>query len=80
MLGHRVILIIVGTTSFGDAGITHVGNPPKHHLFTVSGVWVNRRIRSKGKQVQAEPADLSTQTRAASVDLMGLPESGAVVG
>ena len=72
--------MLAGALNFGDAGITHVGNPPKHYLLTVSGVWVNRRIRSKGKRVQAEPADLSTQTRAASVDLKGLPESGAVVG
>ncbi len=72
--------MVVDVLNLGDAGITHVGNPPKHHLFTISGVWVNRRIRSKGMRVQAEPADLSTQTRAASVDLKGLPESGAVVG
>ncbi len=72
--------MVVDVLNLGDAGITQVGNPPKHHLFTISGVWVNRRIRSKGKRVQAEPADLSTQTRAASVDLKGLPESGAVVG
>ena len=72
--------MVVDVLNLGDPGITHVGNPPKHHLFTISGVWVNRRIRSKGKRVQAEPADLSTQTRAASVDLKGLPESGAVVG
>ena len=72
--------MVVDVLNLGDAGITHVGNPPEHHLFTISGVWVNRRIRSKGKRVQAEPADLSTQTRAASVDLKGLPESGAVVG
>ena len=72
--------MVVDVLNLGDAGITHVGNLPKHHLFTISGVWVNRRIRSKGKRVQAEPADLSTQTRAASVDLKGLPESGAVVG
>ena len=72
--------MLVGLPNLGDAGITHVGNPPKHHLFTISGVWVNRRIRSKGERVQAEPADLSTQTRAASVDFMRLPESGAVVG
>ena len=30
--------------------------------------------------MQVQLADLSTQTRTASVDLMGLPESGAVVG
>jgi hypothetical protein len=54
--------MVVGALNLGDAGTTHVGNPPKHNLFTVSGVWVNRRIRSKGKRVQAEPADLSTQT------------------
>ena len=72
--------MVVDVLNLGDAGITHVGNPPKHHLFTVSGVWVNRRIRSEGERVQAEPADLSTQTRAASVDCMRLPESGAVVG
>jgi len=72
--------MVVDVLNLSDAGITHVGNPPKHHLFTVSGVWVNRRIRSEGERVQAEPADLSTQTRAASVDLKGLPESGAVVG
>ena len=72
--------MVVDVLNLGDAGITHVGNPPKYQLFTVSGVWVNRRIRSKGERVQAEPADLSTQTRAASVDFMRLPESGAVVG
>ena len=72
--------MVVDVLNLGDAGITHVGNPPKHHLFTVSGVWVNRRIRSEGERVQAEPADLSTQSREASVDLKGLPESGAVVG
>ena len=72
--------MLVGLLNLGDAGITHVGNPPKHHLFTVSGVWVNRRIRSKEERVQAETASLIQQTRAASVDLKGLPESGAVVG
>jgi hypothetical protein len=45
-----------------DADTTHVGNPPKHHLFTVSGVWMNRRIRSKGKRVQAETESLIQQT------------------
>ena len=55
-----VIQMLAGALNFGDAGITHVGNPPKHYLLTVSGVWVNRRIRSKGERVQAEPADLST--------------------
>ena len=54
--------MVVGALNLGDAGTTHVGNPPKHRLFAVSGVWMNRRIRSKGKRVQAEPADLSTQT------------------
>ena len=51
------------------------------------GMWVSKRFRcalqnwaGKEERVQAEPADLSTQTRAASVDLKGLPESGAVVG
>ena len=54
--------MVVGALNLSDAGTTHVGNPPKHNLFTVSGVWVNRIIRNKGKRVQAEPADLSTQT------------------
>ena len=54
--------MVVVALNLSDAGTTHVGNPPKHNLSTVSGVWVNRRIRSKGKRVQAEPADLSTQT------------------
>jgi len=46
-----IIQMLVGLLNLGDAGITHVGNPPKHHLFTVSGVWMNRSIRSKGKRV-----------------------------
>jgi len=54
--------MVVDVLNLGDAGITHVGNPPKHH-FTVSGVWVNRRIRSKGKRVQAETAGLIQQTK-----------------
>ncbi|HBM54200.1 MAG TPA: hypothetical protein DDZ97_13970 [Deltaproteobacteria bacterium] len=48
--------------NLGDAGTTHMGNPPKYHLFQVSGVWMNRRIRSKGKRVQAETASLIQQT------------------
>ena len=55
--------MVVDVLNLGDAGITHVGNPPKHHLFTVSGVWVNRRIRRKGKRVQAETAGLIQQTK-----------------
>jgi hypothetical protein len=54
--------MLVGLLNLSDAGTTHVGKPPKYHLFQVSGVWVNRRIRSKGKRVQAESADLSQQT------------------
>jgi len=53
---YRVIQMLVGLLNLGDAGITHVGNPPKHHLLTVSGVWMNRRIeqvrRSECKQRQ----------------------------
>ena len=33
-----VIQMLVGLLNLGDAGTTHVGNFPKHHLFTVSGV------------------------------------------
>ena len=46
-----IIQMLVGLLNLGDADTTHVGNLPKHHLFTVSGVWMNRRIRSKGKRV-----------------------------
>ena len=60
--------------------VSHISASLPNSFFQLSGVWVNRRIRSKGERVQAEPADLSTQTRAASVDFMRLPESGAVVG
>ena len=37
-----VIQMLVGLLNLGDAGTTHVGNPPKYHLFLVSGVWRNR--------------------------------------
>ena len=46
-----VIQILVGLLNLGDADTTHVSNPPKYHLFTVSGVWMNRRIRSKEERV-----------------------------
>jgi len=39
--------MLVGLLNLGDAGITHVGNPPKHHLFTVSGVWVEYQERRR---------------------------------
>jgi len=31
----------------GDAGTTDVGNPPKYHLFLVSGVWMEYQERRR---------------------------------
>jgi hypothetical protein len=39
--------MLVGLLNLGDAGTTDVGNPPKYHLFLVSGVWVEYQERRR---------------------------------
>ena len=39
--------MLVELLNLGDAGMTHVSNPPKYQLFLVSGVWMEYQERSR---------------------------------
>ncbi len=57
--------MLVELLNLGDAGTTHVSNPPKYQLFLVSGVWMEYQERSRntgarGEGRICEPSDYPT--------------------